>query len=196
MKRPRLLLDVDGVLADFLAPSLSILARLSGRTYVYDDFKTWDIFDTVPREFEKPFFDAVNQPGWCRSLPVYEGAVAGVRPLIEVTDLYVVTSPMNHVPTWMFEREGWLQEHFGVHHKRVVHTSAKFLCLGDVLVDDRPANIEAWEAEHPGGLGLLWDQPYNRGSKAGLRVFDWSHVRFVVDNLNDLAGLRSGQLTW
>ena len=204
MRRPRVFLDVDGVLADFLTASIPILNDLTGKTWVEGDFKTWDIFETVPKLFEQIFFDAVNKVGWCRSLPAYEAALIGVPPLVESTDLFIVTSPMNHVPTWTYEREGWLHEHFGIHHKRVVHTSAKFLCIGDVLVDDRPSNIEAWEAEHPGGLGLLWDQPYNRTSTAGVRVSTWKQVQFVAsmmtgsvdDHYLFVDELRNGKRSW
>ena len=181
MKQPRMLVDVDGVLADFLTPSLAILSDLTNRRWVSEDFRTWDLFDLIPRTFEKPFFDAVNQPGWCMNIPVYEGAVTGITRLRELTDLYIVTSPMNHVPTWTHEREKWLREHFSISHKRVVHTSAKFLCLGDFLVDDKPANIEAWEAEHAHGTGLLWDQPYNRSSEAGYRVQNWGDIQKAVE---------------
>lgn len=180
---PRVLIDVDGVLADFLAPSLPILAGLTGRAWTVDDFKTWDLFDTVPREYEQAFFAAVNQPGWCRSIPVFPLAQEGVRVLREMAEVYIVTSPMNHVPTWTHEREGWLKEHFHIPHKKVVHTSAKYLCVGDVLVDDRPANIESWEEEHQDGLGLLWDQPYNRDYQARSRVSTWTEVIDVVRRL-------------
>lgn len=204
MRRPRVLLDVDGVLADFLTPSLAIFQRLTGHPYTHGDFKTWDIFETIPREHESAYYEVVNVPGWCRSLPVYEGAQAGVQALKEVADLYIVTSPLSRHPTWTHEREGWLHEHFGIHHRKIVHTSAKYLCIGDVFVDDRPDHIEAWEAEHAGGLGLLWDQPYNRGSKAGFRVLDWNQVKFCVSNLRGsvadsflfLEDLRSGKLSW
>lgn len=182
--RPRVLIDVDGVLADFLAPSLPILERLTGRPWTTSDFKTWDLFDTVPRVHEKPFFDAVNQLGWCRNIPVFAGAQEGVRRLRELAEVYIVTSPMNHVPTWTHEREGWLRDHFDISHKKVVHTSAKYLCVGDVLVDDKPANIQAWEEEHPDGLGLLWDQPYNREFRARHRVSTWAEVIDEVRRLS------------
>ena len=197
MPRPRVLLDVDGVLADFLTPSLTILTRLSGREWVPSDFPTWDLFDTVPRKFEQPFYDAVNTPGWCRDIPVHEDSVEGVARLREHADIYIVTSPMNHVPTWTHEREQWLKAHFGIEPKKVVHTSAKYICRGDVLVDDRPSNIEAWEAEHPDGVGLLWDQPYNRDDDAGVRVRTWAQVRLIVAGLpGNLPLLKQGIYPW
>ena len=197
MRLPRVLLDVDGVLADFLSPSLEILSRLSGQLWVPSDFPTWDLFDTVSREFERPFFDDVNKLGWCQALPVYEDAIEGVSRLREHADIYIVTSPMNHVPTWTHEREQWLKEHFSIEPKKVVHTSAKYICRGDVLVDDRPSNIEAWEAEHPDGVGLLWNQPYNQGVRVGVRVRTWAQVRLIVEGLpGNLPLLKQGIYPW
>ncbi len=78
----------------------------------------------------------------------------------------------------MHEREQWLEANFGFHHKQIVHTSAKYLCKGDVLIDDKPDNLILWAAEHPDGLALLWNQSYNnKETAAGLtRVHGWPEV--------------------
>ena len=180
-KKKRALVDVDGVLLDFLTPSFAIIEMLTGKQYKPSDLTTWDIFDTVGKQWEQAFFDVCNLPGFARRCQPLPGAVEGMRRLQEVAEVYIVTSPMNHNPTWTHERVLSLMEHFGIHHKKIVHTSAKYLCVGDVLVDDRPSNIEAWEAEHLNGTGLLWDQPYNRDSKAGFRVLDWDQVLKVLN---------------
>lgn len=191
MKRPRILIDVDGVLANFVQHSLPVLEELTGQAWKMEDFHAWDLFDTIDRKYEAPFFDAVNKLGWCRSIPVYPGAQEGIKAVQEVGEVYIVTSPMNHVPTWTHEREGWLKEHFGIPHKKVVHTSAKYLCIGDILLDDKPANIESWAKEHPRGLGLLWDQPYNRSQEVGRRVSTWAEVVSAVSSF-----ARLDQNTW
>jgi 5'(3')-deoxyribonucleotidase len=176
MKKPRLLLDVDGVLANFLSRAFPIIESLSGVRYVPEDLTSWDIFETVDRSIEKNFYRLCTAPGVAYSLPVYPGAKEGVARLQEIAEVYIVTSPMANNPTWAYEREQWLLTHFDIPSKRVVHTSAKHICAGDVLIDDRPKNIQTWRAEHKLGIGLLWDQPYNRNEKAGHRVCSWEDV--------------------
>lgn len=183
MTRPRILLDVDGVLADFLTPALDVIERLTGKAYCAADITTWDIFAVVGKEWERPFFEACNQPGFAASLAVYPGAQEGVARLREVAEVYIVTSPMNHNPTWTHEREAWLWGHFQIPSNRIVHTSAKHLCVGDALIDDRPLNIERWNEEHPTGAGLLWDAPWNRTDKVGVRVRGWSEIVNLVTRL-------------
>jgi 5'(3')-deoxyribonucleotidase len=174
--KPRVLVDVDGVLADFLTPALKIIERLTGRAYRPEEILRWDLFETIGKEWEQPFLALCNEPGFAASCPVLPGAQEGLRALQEVATVYIVTSPLNHNPTWTHERELWLHDHFGIHHKQIVHTSAKYLCLGDVIIDDRPKNITDWEAEHPDGLGLLWDAPWNRLDDVRFRARSWEEV--------------------
>lgn len=177
MKKPRVLLDVDGVLADFLQPAFTTLNTLAGTNHHPSQQVEWDVFSLFDEAAHGPsFFRACNQRGWCRSIPVYDGAKEGYAQLANVADVYVVTSPMNHNETWTHEREAWLLEHFGIPHKRIVHTSAKFLVKGDVLIDDKPSNVSDWLEHHPTGLGLLWDQTYNRQATAGVRVTSWAEA--------------------
>jgi len=180
----RFLLDIDGVVADFLASAFDILHKITGRRYVATDLHDWDIFETVPREHEDAFYDAWGEPGTCFSIPVIPGSHEGVQGLQERGDLYVVTSPMASVKTWTNERDRWLQKHFGIPHKRVVHTASKFLVSGDVLIEDKPSNLIKWLEHHPEGIGILWSQPYNERVNLGSRVHrvrSWEDVFAVLD---------------
>lgn len=184
MHKPRVLLDVDGVLADFLTPSFAILNAITGLKHKPEDLREWDLFSLYPRTAESAFYDECNAPGLCAGLPIIPGAQAFVASLLQFADVYVVTSPMNHNRTWAWEREQWLQKHFDIPAKKVVHTSAKYLCLGDVLIDDKPSNIEAWERAHgPKGIGLLWDAPYNQGVEVGRRMLTPKHAIAFLKNL-------------
>lgn len=183
MRKPKVLLDVDGVLADFLTPALGILGRLTGRSWRAEEITSWDLFEIVGKRWEEPFFETCAVPGFAAALEVCGGAKEAVAVLREISDLYVVTSPMHLSPTWTYEREEWIRSHFGIGGNRIVHTAAKYLCVGDVFVDDRPYNVQKWRYEHPSGLGILWDAPYNRLERGLPRTSDWSDVIQAVRNL-------------
>jgi 5'(3')-deoxyribonucleotidase len=177
------LLDVDGVLADFLTPSLDFVRREFGVTHSADTFPTWDLFETVDRRYQAAMEAHWAQPGWCRDIPPYEGAGAAVMSLREVADVYFVTAQMLHAPCWMWERVQWLKEHFAADDRHVVFTLAKYLVDGDVLVDDKPANVCSWADANPARRGVLWTQPYNVGHEpAGnvVRCGSWDEVRALL----------------
>ena len=180
----RILLDCDGVLADFLTPAMRHLNFFSGHHYEPEDLHDWDVFSVYPRTCEERFYAACGVPGFCGGLDVIEGSRDFVEGLCYLGEVYVVTSPMPNHPTWAFEREQWLRDHFGLPANRVIHTSAKHVCLGDVLIDDRPENVRRWQEAHPTGVGLLWDAPYNR------RDTRLQRVRGAEDALSHIRGIR------
>lgn len=184
MRKRRLLCDVDGVWADFLATAFDILHKITGRRYAATDLHDWDIFQTVPREHEDAFYDAWAVKGTCLSIPVIPGSHDGVKGLQERGDLYVVTSPMTSVETWTNERDRWLHKHFRIPQKHIVHTSAKFLVSGDVLIEDKPSNLVSWLEHNPEGIGILWSQPYNEKVDLGPRVHrarSWQDAFAILD---------------
>lgn len=181
--KPRVLLDVDGVLADFLTPSLKVIESVTGEPVPPEYLTEWDFMRHYDKETSKKFYDIFKSEGWCFNLEVYPGAVEAVKELRGYADVYFVTSPM-HGRHWAFERTEWLDKHFGARRDHVVHTNAKYLCVGDVLVDDKPSHIIEWELSHPKGTGLLWNQPYNKYDVPRmLRAHDWFTVLNVAHML-------------
>lgn len=179
MRKPRLLLDVDGIVADFVGAAVKVMSEKSGRRISSDDVVHWEVTsvldDHAVREACKEEF---NKAGFCSAFEVYDGAQAAVRRLQELTELFFVTAPMRSSPTWMPERVSWLERHFAVDHRHVVFASKKHIISGDFMVDDAPGNIAPWLASNPGSVGLLWDRPYNRGPDAAgmARVSSWDDV--------------------
>jgi 5'(3')-deoxyribonucleotidase len=159
--RRRVGLDVDGVLADLITPCLKVASEMTGKEITADHMKSWDFDHLVPPEMLEPFWERIGKPGLCGSLVPLDGAVDGVRALSEVADVYVVTSYLRGAVQWVHERDGWLLEHFGIPHARMVYTKAKYTFHGYMLVDDKPDNVSEWTNEHPTGVPVLWSQPYN-----------------------------------
>ena len=186
MTRPLVLLDVDGVLADFVGRTIEAAHAHSARRWRVEDFKTWaffneladpDVPDLVARVKED-----IARPGFCESIRPLPGAVEGVERLRELARIKVVTSPWSSA-TWCSERYAFLKRYFGLDRADVVMASDKANIHGDFLVDDSPENVAAWmsyqafHAVRP-GMGLLWDTHFNRAdaTPGTVRVVDWEDL--------------------
>jgi 5'(3')-deoxyribonucleotidase len=187
--KPIVLLDVDGVLADFVGPYLDVVNSLTfdkGITLMRhqrEDVKTWRISESLGLTDEiKAAVDVkVKSVGFCAGLPVIDGAKEGVKALQEISEVYIATSPWKG-PHWSHERAEWLEKHFGIEQDRVMQGKAKFLLDGDVLIDDKASTVGRWVARHP-GFGLLWSTSHNLKDSAGLRVHGWTEVLYLVNVL-------------
>jgi 5'(3')-deoxyribonucleotidase len=182
--KPVVLLDCDGVLADFITPCLRVIERLTGNRHAHDDVDVWDfdrklIASDTDRE---AYWACITAPGFCASLEPYSGTPFAVECLRSVADVYILTSPML-APTWAHERQQWLKEHFGVSHKHIISTPAKRLVAGDVFVDDKPEHVEAWSQRWTSGIGICWAAPYNATHADAFmdnRTRDWNTVLRVA----------------
>ncbi len=172
----RVLLDVDGVLADFIGRVCATIYNLSGLERTPEQVTEFDFCRSLalPADVARLVKRHISEePGWWSSLEPLPGAVEGVARLREVADVYIVTSPWNSCRTWLHEREAWLATHFGIPHSRVIACSAKHLVAGDMLVDDKTETCAAWEHEQahmwqkPDGtqgmtFAVQWQTPHNR----------------------------------
>jgi 5'(3')-deoxyribonucleotidase len=159
-----ILVDVDGVLADFTGA-----------------VREWDLFALYPEDLQSMIKRRISDPGFCAELKVLPGAEEGVRELVQLGDVYAVTSPWWSSPTWPYERTRWLDRWFGMPADRVVQTSAKQLVFGDVMIDDRPENLIEWRScQQARGWctrAVLVDAPYNQGrAELAHRAHGWGDV--------------------
>lgn len=185
----RLLLDVDGVIADFLKATEHGMMRYYGLKPVRE-WTEWDILkmdwqhwrEDISRGTKNDHWGMVQsvwcQERFCLTIPEYEGAVEQVKQLAEVFDVYFVTSPMVTSRIWVYERSEWLIKKFGKNlGKKVVHTHYKELIAGSALIDDKPQHIIDWIIKNGvpdigdrGTFAGVMDRPYNKGND-GMRRY-------------------------
>lgn len=182
-KRRRVLLDVDGVIANFGKYYLSIVAKRLGLYFMESEITKWDVGEAIGLTDAQR--DLVHEelyaPGAAFALEPYPSAIQGVKNLAKIADVYFVTSPLDENPTWVYDRKRWLNRYFGEElARRQVSTADKFPIYGDVFVDDKPRNIEEWKAEWPYSLAILWSMPYNQEAVC-LKASTWTEIhRFVT----------------
>jgi 5'(3')-deoxyribonucleotidase len=182
MTRIRVLLDCDGVLADFVGGYLGLLEDQLGIKATPEQITHFDIGASLglSKEHSAKMKRAVGScDGFARCLAVCPGAVFGVRAIEEVADVYIVTSPFGSNPTWAHDREHWLHANFGIKSNRVVHTSAKYLVRGDFLVDDKTDALPKWMDNNPDrrGHAVQWETPHNRlDGWLGVSTNNWAEL--------------------
>jgi 5'(3')-deoxyribonucleotidase len=127
--------------------------------------------------------------GGCSSIPVYDGAKEAFTKLQELANIVVVTSPFTGSFTWAYERERWLERHFGVSYRDVIHAHEKYRIHGDIFLDDKPEHVDAWldywvnSGRDENVTALLWetDRTINATvSSMAERVKDWESVLEIV----------------
>lgn len=166
-EKPRVLLDIDGVLGDFTASALKIGNKLVGTEFAVDDVVFWDFCDLPGWEpYEDAIWEEIKKPGFARNMVVYPGASEAVRHLKTIADVRIVTSSMGISEPFCFERLAWLDENFGIPWKKVVYAYEKSPYAGDFFVDDKVANVQGWLEENgtKATAAVLWTQPYNQAA--------------------------------
>jgi 5'(3')-deoxyribonucleotidase len=167
---PSVLLDVDGVCADFVEATREAL----GGTWSLSDVTTWDFSSIVG--FDPQAAGRVWRAyGFCAGIPLTPGAYEGVRALMQIADVTFCTSPMAGSRYWMYERAAWLARHFPPAEVIFAHDKSKV--HGDYLIDDRPKHLRAWRW----GKAICWDAPDNRIYWWGQRVHDWDELVSYIE---------------
>ena len=183
--KPRLLLDCDGILADFYGAAFDLVEDFTGVRHQLSDLDSWEIFASIgDRALAERTYNAMNEPGFClERVPPLPGAIDGLASVRERVDLFIVTAPFRS-GFWMHERVQWLALHFGVPADRVVFARHKGLIRGDFFADDNPHHVQGWAEQRREcrGQGFVWDQPYNRRELPDLpRLRGWGDLHDQLD---------------
>jgi 5'(3')-deoxyribonucleotidase len=158
-----ILLDCDGVLADFPSAALRYINARAGREYLLGDIEEHDILKALSLDHWQADFDRwCIETDVCRELEPYKGARAFVDELRTLGDVICVTSPYSAVPNWMHSRLAWLSEHVGIGKRDVVFCKRKELVRGHVLIDDKLENCEDFVKGSQHRVAHVFDRPWNR----------------------------------
>lgn len=157
-----LLVDMDGVLADFDAFFFQRCIE-NGWTLDVDEpsQQTFRYFaDHMPdRDERNAARQMVHDPGWFRSLPVVAGAEQGMEEFERVGwEVHICSKPLDASATCADEKRAWLRQHFPTFADRLILAPDKSLVKGDVLLDDAPK--PKWFARAD-WVPIVFTQPHN-----------------------------------
>lgn len=169
----KILLDMDGVVVDFLGPLLKQYNFLTNENIKRQDVTHMKTSKCVgdPYTLNK----LINSVGFIRNLPPIDGAIDGVKTLIRQGHEVVFVSNGTRCPTSGHEKRDWLNYYFSAEWKiaPLVLTYFKYHVRGDCLVDDNPKNFNNLD---PSTVPLLWHHPYNTDITKYQKIYDWSNL--------------------
>ena len=178
MKAKRVLVDVDQVLCDFATPAIQYVREQFGVDLELSRLRHWDMFLTLSAEQFRAFEEDFFVEGRCASLELYPGVVEAVEAIRRHAEVVAVTSPPRYSRHWVHERTQWLISNLGFDDNAIIHTRAKHMIVGHMLVDDSPTNVTKWQEYHPRGVGLMWALPNTEhlSECEGFRVRTWDEI--------------------
>lgn len=184
---PIILVDVDGVLGDFVGAVLDALHAITGVRHPPEAITTHEgLFNdpAITAPHSAKLKKAVAQRGFClHGIKPYPDAYLGLVRLRQRAHVRILTAPWEGSPYWHGERCEWLIDHFHIPPRNVIFDSAKNRHDGDVLLDDRLVHLQMWQEQHPDGLALHWDNAHNRTEHDPRiqRVTSWREVLALVE---------------
>lgn len=184
----RVLIDCDGVLADFVG-HLKKVCRL------YSHVTEWDLDKCLTQEELTRIAELRHEDnGFCKNIPWLPGACTFLDLCVFSYDTYIVTSAWN-LPGWERDRRKWLKGYVGSHKIIFSPKEAKPLIKGDVLIEDHPGTCYKWLEEHKEGKAILLDAPWNQENTRTFKEHG-PHPRMIrshtYDDVYDLLERRFG----
>jgi 5'(3')-deoxyribonucleotidase len=169
LKHRTILLDCDGVLADFLSTVLREANVFTSPLAITD----WNLKKCLTVDEYDRVVDLLTHSNIAATMDVMKGAREAVDEFRRRGfGVVVLTSPWISNQTWEHQRRSWLKKHFEVKSSEVISTSAKHLVDGAVLVDDKVEHVEQW-TEHRGRPAVLFKHTFNNNTK-GPFITGWS----------------------
>ncbi len=165
--KKRLLVDMDGVMADIYQQAIDFEFAESGKRIDIKDAEGKDEIVAFPNAKRH-----VRMPGFFRNAQVMDGAVETMSKLNEAYDLFIVSAAMEF-PNSLEEKYYWLEEHFPfISWTNIILCGSKVPVQGDILIDDHYKNLDPFK-----NRTLLFTQPHNKKNDNGHeRVNNWNEV--------------------
>lgn len=166
--KKRILVDMDGVLADVYARLFEMHEKETGVKLTVED---------IAGKLEEEAFPSqrkwVSEPGFFRTLPVMEGSREVMEKLNTNYDI-VVVSLATELPNSLTDKIMWLRDNFPfISWKQIVFCGDKSLIRADILIDDHPKNLDKFT-----GKTFMFTQPLNLlvNNEKHTRVSSWSEI--------------------
>jgi len=170
--KKRILIDMDGVLADVYARLFEMHEKETGKKLSPDE---------IAGKLEAEAFPSqrrwVSEPGFFRTLPVMKGSSEVVKKLSQKYDVIIV-SLATEFPNSLTDKILWLHDHFPfISWKQIVFCGDKSFIKADIMIDDHPKNLDVFP-----GKTYIFTQPLNMlvNNSRHARVSSWAEIEQIL----------------
>lgn len=173
-RRETVLVDMDGVLADFDGATESYLKDYHPHISIVAERQHFYFRNDYPDISHQAIIDELHaSQHFFASLPPVHGAFEGWEKLHELGyEPQICSSPLRTNEWCKEEKIDWIRRHLGPSAARsAIIDSAKENYDGIALVDDRPTvkNTDQASWQH-----VVFDRSYNRGVEVEFRIVGWN----------------------
>jgi 5'(3')-deoxyribonucleotidase len=183
-KKFSFLLDMDGVLCDFVSGALKVLNQRYDKEYTIEDYATnfgrWQTYDYYGIT-EKEFWNTIYAvPNFWINLKSFSWTKQLYNELLKLGGVTVVTTPSRD-PECAAQKLEWLNDCLGIEAPDVFVGGKKHLMAGNgILIDDNRTNVDTFIAA--GGEAILVPSTWNCSNLTFEGV--WSYIQNYLDTRN------------
>lgn len=168
----RLIVDMDGVLADIYAQYLNFEESESGIRRSLES-----LYSKSESQIFKNIDTYLHTKGFFGNAPVIQGSQDALSRLNDLYEVFIVSSA-TEFPHSFNEKYDWLTQHFPfITWKQMVFCGSKSIVQGDIMIDDHFKNLDIFR-----GRTLLFTQPHNYElpEKGHTRVSSWEEILVLL----------------
>lgn len=172
MIKQRILVDMDGVLADVYKPLIAKQYTERGIA------KTEQELNGV--EEREAFLDIaliVSNTHFFADVPIMDGSYEGLRYLNEKYDVKIVSSAMEF-DNCLDDKFNWMKRNFPfIGWKQIILCGVKEGIMGDIMLDDHPKNLDNFS-----GKRYIFTQPHNiaLSDSTYTRINNWEQIKELL----------------
>jgi 5'-nucleotidase len=168
----RILVDMDGVLADVYARFFLLHKQETGEELTIKDIAGLKEAAAFPGQLRW-----VNTPGFFRTVPTMQGSISALKKINAKYDVIVV-SMATEFPSCLTDKQLWLMDHYPfIGWQQMVFCGNKGLLIGDIMIDDHLKNLDEFKGET-----IMFTQPHNLFEKdtKHRRVDTWGEIEKIL----------------
>lgn len=177
MRKLKIILDSDEVLAQTMRKVLHLYNKEYGQNFGYDDVLCWDLSKIqLPGTDMQKYF---TYPNFFADLEPMKDSQEYVGLLLEQGhDVLVATASSLE---GMVDKKVWVNKHFGIPLKNIFVIDRKDVLAGDIILDDGIHNLTSACCGYP----ILFDRQWNKNEPGFVRALDWPHFYELVQKISE-----------